>query len=66
MAHHKNVWREAGNYGPGGRFEAQKNLGRHVFNNDPRPGQQVTINGQNWLVSKSEPAVLYVVPLQAS
>lgn len=66
MAHHLNVWREAGKYGPAGGFQAQKNLGRHVFHNEPRVGQHVNIRGEEWIVTSVEPAVMYVVPKMAS
>jgi hypothetical protein len=45
------VWREAGNYGPGGTFEPRKNLGRHTIPHDPEIGFVIEIDGEQYEVT---------------
>ena len=44
------VWRASGNYGPRGRFEAQKDLGRRTFPNEPEPGMILEVAGEDYRV----------------
>jgi hypothetical protein len=44
------VWCEAGNYGPGGGFVAQQELGRPTYPSLPQPGQLIELHGQEWEV----------------
>jgi hypothetical protein len=46
------VWREAGNYGPGGMFEARQNLGSHTFPHDPEVGFVLEINDEQYQVTE--------------
>jgi hypothetical protein len=56
------VWREAGNYGPGGMFESQQNLGRHAFGVQPEVGDSLEIGGEEYRVVSVDVAFCHVRP----
>src|SRR5687768_10070564 len=56
------IWREAGNYGRAGTFEARKNLGEHTFAEPPTVGQIVELQDQEWLIVSVSLGFLTVTP----
>ena len=56
------VWREAGNYGRAGTFEARRSLGDHTFAKRPTVGQVIQLHGQEWLIVSVETDFLTVTP----
>jgi hypothetical protein len=56
------IWREAGNYGRAGTFEARKSLGDHTFAQPPTVGQILELQDQEWLILSVEVGSLTVAP----
>jgi hypothetical protein len=57
-------WRDAGNYGPGGMFEAQRDLGRYIFPEQPEVGFVIVINGEQYEVTYIELGFCRVRPVK--
>lgn len=61
------VWLEAGNYGPGGIWQAQKKLGEFTFPNVPDVGMVLEIRGEDYQVVESSvpgPGYVHVRPMR--
>ena len=58
------VWREAGNYGPIGGWQAQKDLGRHTFPSPPEPGMVLEVRGEDYQVVSLGLAFCHVRPMR--
>ena len=46
------VWREAGNFGPGGMLEPKQSLGSHTFPHEPEVGFVLEIDDEQYEVTE--------------
>jgi hypothetical protein len=46
------VWREAGNFGPGGKLEPRQSLGSHTFPHEPEVGFVIEIDDEQYQVTE--------------
>lgn len=58
------MWREAGNYGLAGAFEAEKKIGDMTFPREPEEGDILEIRGEDYRVISVETGYCHVRPLR--